>query len=577
MTPDAVQDIDEEGEDIDYDALYGGEDISDELMYKSPELQRSYLKIFGDLFKQGAKETLIGLGGTYGDLAELAGLKVPGKRRDVEVLEENADSDQPYSLQDIYALSADDELSGVQPPTSGDLRKFNEMIGGPGEPETPQGAYAARAGRLYGSGLPFGQLNPVPAVAAGVAGQAVEDIGGGPLAQTAAEIATLLLTSGKSSLVGSAKKDVKNKINALRDLGYPEEDITLAINNASKGRVAGIKATKGAATEEAFENFAKHSDEIVSDILSAQIPGIEKGIENVHKAASDAYGQVAKQASNIIIKDAKPFTDSVNSVTKQLKNTLGKNPEAQQFLKRLSQAAKDAQKNPTAEKFMNFYKELNSMGNWMGRSYKDKLISQLKNGIKDTFKAEGKAGKELAKNFEDVNAGIQKAYRAEEVHNLIQKASSAEGIDYKKLYKSLSNEENFSLLQNTLGNRQAKNLKFISKTGKEIGDFDKAWKSTNLLKGGAVADTARSLGAAYYLYKGDWEGLALVLATKGGSMAAKKLAEKSLTSPRFQNIIIRGLNAIKSSSPKALRSANEAMQKFLDDEEIGIDLEGEEI
>ena len=570
----AIQDeqagIEEEGEDIDYDALYGGLDLDIAQEPKSPELKNSYSKIFKDVAKQGAKETLIGLGGTWGDLAELAGLnksndtKTQQEFSQLDVLEKGGKLTQ-NELQD---LGEDTEVPReFRLPTSENLRGVNEAIGGPGEAETPQGKYAGRAGKIYGSGLAFGQVNPVPAVAAGVAGQGVEDLGGGPLAQAATEIATLLLTQGRSgkNLVSSAKKEVQDKITKLRTLGYTEEDITLAINSASKGKKGGVSASKGASTEQAFENFAEHSNDMVSDILTAEIPGIERGIGNVHQMASDAYGQVAREASNITIANSTPFLRASQNVVNELQKNLGRNPEAQSFIQRISEAAIHSTQYPTAESFMNFYKELNGMGNWLGRSQKDRLITQVKDGIKETFRSEGKQGRELAQKFEEVNTGIRKAYRAEEVHDLVQKTATQDGIDFNKLNKVFDKQDNVHLFEEVLGTKQSQNLNTIAKTGKEIKDFDKAWKVVN--------QSDHSMLGAYYLFKGDWAGLAKMTGSKILGSGAKKLAEKSLTDPKFQNLLIRGLHAIQKGSVKSFSSVNSSMKKYLDDEGIEINLD----
>lgn len=575
--------IEEEAQDIDYDALYGGVDIDIENPDEEVKPKKEFTKAqqIKDYAKQFAKETLIGVGGTWGDLAELAGVapkqtKIDEAKntRDFETLDRiNAPGNKP-TWEDIISLESDDAPPSFTLPTSEMLRDANDFIGGPGEAETTAGKHGARSGKLYGAGLAFGQVNPVPAVLAGSAGQIVEDEGYGPLAQTAAEIATLLLTQGKGSsktLVGSAKKEVQDKINSLRKLGYTEEDITLAINSASKGKKGPVKASKGTKTEKAFENFAEHSDAMVSDILSSQIPGIDQGIGRVHQMASDAYGQVAQQASKLTIKDPSPFINSATGVVRELRRNLGRNPEAEAFITRLADAVFDSVNSPSAENFMNFYKELNKAGNWMERSQKDRLLTQVKNGIKDTFRAEGKAGRQLAADFEEANAGIRKAYQAEDLMDIVQKTATQDGIDYKKLNKVFDKPDNVHLFEEVLGASQTRNLELIAKTGKEIKDFDKAWKATTSFTGNNIADMVRGGGAAYYLYKGDMKGLAAVLATKGASQAARKIAEKSLTDPRLQNIMVRGLHALKNESPKSLKSANEALKKYFDEEGIDVD------
>lgn len=572
---------DEVQDDIDYDAIYGGLDVEGLNIPKSKDLKDSYTAIFKDVAKQGIKQTLIGAGGAYGDIFDLIGSnnQSPGEKSkneaEYDTLERIRNSDKPPSFSDIYSLSdTDDDIAPrySRLPTSEDLTNINDKSGGPGEAETTAGKYAGRAGKLVGAGLAFGQVNPLPGIVGGLAGQTVEQVGGGPLLQTAAEIVGMLTTptGGLKKLLTSNKKEIAQKIKDLRDLGYAEEDITLAINSAYKNSSKANIASKGQKTEEAFENFAHNSDRMISDILIAEIPGIEKGIKNVHEIASDFYGQVAKEGSQLTITNSKPFLDASKKVVDQLQNTLGKNPEAQAFVKRITEAAIDATQYPSAEKMMNFYKELNGMGNWIGRSQKDNLISKLKEGIKDTFRSEGKAGKEFATKFEEANKGIQKAYKAQDAHDLIEKAYTQQGFDYKKLNKSFDKHENIQLLTEVLGPEQAKNVRMISKVGSEVRDFDKAWKTANSFKIGTAGDVIRGGAAMYYLYKGDWEGLAHIAATKIGTTAIRKLAEKSLTDPKYQNLLIKGLHAVKVESPKLMKSAQEGMKRYLMQE--GIDL-----
>lgn len=575
--------MDEVGEDIDYDSVYGGLDVQGINIPKSKKLKDSYADIFKDVAKQGIKETLIGAGGAYGDLLDLIGLQskeqLPGEKAknsaQFDILEKMNKPGYKPSAGELLALSDDDDIAPrfSRLSSSEDLTNLNDIVGGPGEAETKAGKYAGRAGRSVGAGLAFGQLNPLPGVIGGIAGQATEDLGGGPLMQAAAEIAAMVATpgGGLKKLLTSNKKEIGQKIADLRKLGYTEEDITLAINSAHKNGKRAKIASRGSKTEEAFENFAENSDRIIGDILSAEIPGIEKGIKNVHDVASEFYGQVAKEGSQLTITNSKPFLDASKRVVDHLQNTLGKNPDAQSFIKRISEAAIDATQYPSAEKMMNFYKELNSMGNWLGRSQKDRLITQLKDGIKDTFRSEGKAGREFANKFEEANKGIQKAYKAQDVHDMIQKVTTQDGIDYKRLNKAFNKEENAQLLVDTLGPEQAKNVRMISKVGSEVKDFDKSWKAANAFKPGSPGNIIRGAAAMYYLYKGDWEGLAKVAATKIGSTALRKLAEKSLTDPKYQNLLIKGLHAVKVESPKLLKSAEHGMKQYL--MEQGIDLD----
>lgn len=538
-----------------------------------PEREFSQGERNKDYIKQAVKETVIGAGGTYGDLRKLATGSKPDKIE--EKIRQKFKDDPNYepSIAETYALGENENISGIFPTSKG-LRKINEALGGPGEPETVEGRYGKRQGNLYGSGLAFGQVNPLPAYIAGAAGQTVEEAGGGPILQIASEIATLLLTQGKGGVknaLDSSRKEVQQKVDSLRQLGYTDEQITLAINSASKGKKGGIRASKGPKTEKAFEDFAEHSDQMVNNILEKGIAGFENGPKHVHELASDAYGKVVDEASKLNIKNLDPFFETMHKTVNDIKKAVGHNPAAKDFIKEVTDHTLDIISNPTAENMIDFFKRLNGLGKWVGRNQKDRIISNAKEAIKDTFKQEGKEGKALADKFEKVNSGVQKAFKAEEIHKLIQKASTQDGIDFNKFHKIFDKKSNVQLFEDLLGPQQTKNLQQISKVGKEIKDFDKAWKATNLLKGSGALDIARGGAGLYYLWKGDIEGLAYVLAAKGVGVGAKKLSEKLLTDPKFQNLYVRGLHAIKNESPKAFASVNVQMKKYLNDQDIDMD------
>ena len=572
-----------EGEEIDEFAKVRPREDEIEAAKRSKNKQKkefTALETAADVGKQGAKEFLIGVGGTWGDLAELAGVggETEGQKnrnkQDFETLERINQPGYKPSFQDIASLG-EEEIGAPQGqlPTSKKLREVNEAIGGPGKAETPAGRYTGRTANIYGSGVALGQVNPLPAVVAGVAGQSAEELGAGPLGQAAAEIAALILTpgqAGKKILQSSVKKEVADKINNLRKQGYSEKDITLAINQASRGRKGGIKATKGEKTEKAFEDFAEHSDDIVNDILENGIQGYEKGSKHIHEIASDAYGQVMKEATTLGIKKLDPFFDSMDATMKEIRRSIGHNPEAKNFMIELTEHTLDIIDNPTMDNIIDFYKRLGALGKWVGRNQKDRILTNVKESIKDTMKSEGKAGRELAAKFEKVNEGISKAYKAEDIIGIMDKATTQQGIDYNKLNKAFDNKDNLQLFQEVLGKKATDNLQMIAKTGKEVKNFDKSWKATNALLGNRTADIARGTSALYFIYKGDMEGLGAVLATKGVGAGSRKIAEEFLTNPRFQNLIIRGLYGLKEESPRAFQSANEAIKEYWEERGIKI-------
>jgi hypothetical protein len=518
-----------------------------------------------EIRQQIPKGILIGAGGAYGNLLELVGLKNRPEINEEDLTEAERNPEAQYFSDE----SLTPKTGGF--PTSKDLTEANDLLGGPGKPKTPEGKAAERTSLIYGGGLPFLQFNPAPAILAGTAGQIAEEAGGGPLVQGAAEIVTLLLTQGRNarpvSSVNQAKQDI---ITGLRDLGYSEKEITLAINAQYANAFTKAIATKGVKTEEAFEQFATHSEDMVNNILRSEVPGIEKGSQKVHELASDAYGQVVQQAANIPIKNTDKFFDAMHDTVNEVKKVLGHNKDAKNFIIELTEDTLEVINNPNAETMINFYKRLNSLGKWVGRVQKDRILTKVKNSIKDTFKSEGKAGQQLAEDFERVNAGVQKAFKAEDVNNLIQKTKSQDGMDFKKLYKVFDDPENVKLFEEVLGPKQAKNIQTIARTGKEIKNFDTSWKVVNSVSG--KVNVAFASLAGYQVINGDFEGLAKTIAVKGGTKLVGKLAEKSLTDPNYQNIMIKILHAIKNESPRTFRSSYEALDKYLKDEGIEIDL-----
>ena len=544
---------------------------------------------YKDVAQQSAVGGTSGLLGSYGNIADLIGVNPeqgyinPGEKTqyglESDILNKMKQPGYKPSVSDIYALSDEDITPRFSRlPTSKDISQTIEELGGPGESTTPEGSVARRASEIYGGGLSLGVGGVVPALAAGGAGEATKALGGGPLAQAAAEIVTMLATQGRSasSALTSNNPAVKAEIDALRKLGYADKDITLAINaqKAGSNRVKGAKATS--ASEKAFEETLGKSEGLFNEVLESSFPGYEKGTEHLHQVASDAYGQVARDSKNVVIHNPTRFKNTIHNVTTRLKNTLGKNPEAEPFIKRLEEAYDVvAHGNHTGDSYINFYKELNKIGKWMNPKEKEILITHVKNGIKSSFRNSGAEGKVLADKFEQVNKGIQKAYQAEEVSDLISKSSTAEGIDWKKMLKSFDKQKTWDILETGLGKEQAKNLHKISKVGKDVGDFSKALGSKASGKVLDKSSTAiRNLSILWSIWSHNPKyatlGIAAKVGATGANAAYRRLQTRLLTDPKFQNIALRAMEAAKSGSDRALIRASQDFEKIAEEE--GFDL-----
>ncbi len=576
-------------EQKDDDEIYGGLEVGE---YQRPKSIQSKFDAFKERALEGGKEVVgqiaknvtAGALGGYGDLASLIGINpaegyiTPGEKARYEsesnILEKMQKPGYKPSFTDLYGLSSDDDIAPQlsRLPQTGEIKEKIEDLGGPGSPIFPEGEVAQRASQIYGNGLAFGMVNPVPALAGGTAGETAKFLGAGPIGQTVAEIAAMLATQGRSNPLTSTNPAIRSRIESLRKAGYNDQDITLAINAAKSGsnRVKGAKATS--ASENAFEGTLAKSEGLFQDVLSDVFPGIEKGVPHLHQVARDAYGQVARGARNLRIKDPSRFQKTADNVVKRLKNTLGENTEAAPFIKRIEDAATAAHGNPTADTFINFYQELNEMGKWVDPKNRERLITHVKDGIKSTFRNAGPEGKQLANQFEEVNRGVQRAYQAEAVTDLLGQAFTVEGIDWNKTLKLFDKQKNWDVLEKGLGHTQTQNLRQIAKVGKDVGDFRKSLGT--LQKGGKLSgwiNTAKGAGFVYALANGHYKSAALLAGGHLSKEAYSRLQTRLLTDPKFQNVFLRTLNAIKTSSPQALQRSSNALRDIAQEEGIDVD------
>jgi hypothetical protein len=576
-------------DEIDNDDIYGGVPVGEyerpkHLKNKFQKLKTHFLESAKEAVGQTVKGVTAGSLGAYGDIANLFGVNppeeyiTPGEQAkytsESDILEKMQKPGYKPSYNDIYGLSHEEDIAPQfsRLPQTQELKNNIEDIGGPGSPLTTAGEFADRASTIYGQNLAFKFKNPKPAIAAGAAGQTAKELGGGPLVQATAEIAAILATQGKSNPLNSKDPVIQARVNALRNLGYTDKEITIAVNahKAGSNQVKKAKATE--ASEQAFNETLGKSEALFGEILSDVFPGIEHGVEHIHQVARDAYGQVARSGRNVTITNPTRFQRTVNNVIGRLRNTLGENPEAAPFIERLEGAAAAMAENPNAERMINFYQELNRLGKWVDPKYRERLITHVKNGIKSTFRNSGPEGRQLAERFEEVNHGVQRAYQAEAVNNLLSQAATVEGIDWNKMLKLFDKRKNWDILEEGLGHTQTSNLREIAKVAKDTGDFQKSLGS--LQKGGKLSgwvNTAKGAGFIYAIANGHYKTAALIAGSHISKEALSRLQTRLLTDPKFQNIIIRTFDAVKKGSPQSLQKAANSFQQIAEDEGIDLD------
>ncbi len=215
--------------------------VEDESERKENLSSSDYAK---DIGIQGSKGLISGIG-SYGDILDLLGIQskeiLPGEEakrgREFEVLEKLKNKEVP-SVGELEELTDDDVLPRYSRlATSHDVSEFAHELGTP-RAKSAAGRYAERIGRLTGTSLVTGGVGLKAPVAAGLAGQFLEENGYPPWAQAAAEILISLRMAPKSTKnITSKSPEVEETISNLRKAGYSEKDITLAKNSLEERKL----------------------------------------------------------------------------------------------------------------------------------------------------------------------------------------------------------------------------------------------------------------------------------------------------------------------------------------------------
>lgn len=529
-----------------------------------------YLKtVAKDVPLQGGKGFAKGFGGAYGNIASLTGMNAPEspvedelrneQQRSLEVLNDPNASFMERLMANMSVTEDDDYMRRYAPlPTSTDIGELIDPY--IGEAETGPGRFSERIGQFAGGSAAFGSIDPKSALIAGGAGQTAEEMGLGPGAQLVAEIVALIAAGTIKGKAGSISKETQAKIDQLRKMGYTEKEITTAINAGKKTSIwKNSKATNR--SEQILEDIGTKSKELVEDVLEHSYPGIkEGGIESVHSAASKVFSETVEAGKKIPFKNPTKFVDKAKEVLKAFKEDISPLPGSQEaaIVKELNNSIKKLSKgNQTADTAINIQKRLYQLGKYSSPGAREKLIGELQNSLKASL---GEESPEYLKMVEKANKGWRDYTNARKVSNLIEKTVDAEGgMNFGKMKTMVDNPRNRKVLEQALGPKQADNLYQIAKIGKDVGNVAKKFGK---IDGNLLYQTSRMAALGYGLYEQNW----YIVAGAIGTEAAQRLATRSLTDPKYQGLVIKGLNAIKSESPKMLQRATTAMEKYLSEE-----------
>lgn len=517
--------------------------------------------------KHGGAGFLEGLGGTLGSLLQMAGLQSPDiseaeRARYIREFE--------ASPRELAALSEADEPLGYfsRLPTTPEVSQLLQKAG-VGAPTGFLPKLARRAGQFAGGGATFGSPALAASTAAGAVGQGLEEAGAPPWAQTAGELITFLKTGNPARPVTSRSPEVAKRLKEAKRLGATEEEITLLKNGLEERGLLKKTATETGTAAEKFKTALSNTEANIENVLAEALPGYEAGsTSGVKKAAAELFDVLGENAATVKIKDTTPLIGAIKNSVNNLSRTLSLDPktkEAVTFLNDAVDKLKNVGDGIPADFFTNWYKKLNGIGQWVSPKEKEVILSKVKNAIKDTLKQEGPAGSKLAADLEDANKSWMRYLAADDAVDLIKKSSTEEGINWAKLSKSLSDKDNLETLRKGIGKEPASNLKQLADNGKDIKEL---WKDVVGGKGKEAVMNTKGKALAYAFLTASPGAIVGALKAIGLTSASQQLATKLLTDPKYQNLTLKLMKAVKEKSPVIVHRLTEELERNVRNEEL---------
>lgn len=521
------------------------------LLDEEPEKKESESGVLSnvkEIVPQAATGFGIGALGTYGDILNLFGLQakkpLPGEQakrsREFNVLEK-IEKGQVPSYGELLELSDEDGYSRLA--SSADVEQLGKELGLISEPKTPSGRYARRIGSLAGSqAVTFGTGLKAP-IAAGVAGQTLEEAGAPKWAQAAAEIVAFLKASPKTTVpITSESPQVKNVINNLRKAGFSEEDITLAKNALEDRKILKSFAKLTGKAEESISNAVKNSEDLFAQQIKKGLPGYAKGgISYLENQAENVYKTMERAAEAVKIKDPSPLKSSLEkSIAYLEKRAVG--ADQKKTIDYLKDALSKVDKADSAAFFTDLYRGLNKEGKWLAPSQKEHVLRETKDAIMQTFSKDSPQAAKFGKYFEKTNEAWKKWINVQDAMETLDKAKTLDGLDWKKVGKILKDPEKFSTIEKGIGSQQAKNLKSISEG---VDSFKLLEKQLSKSKNPEVLKSLKFIEGVRGFLSGDFSVLTFLI----GKDLASSFATKILTNKEYQNSLNKIISSVNEGLP----------------------------
>lgn len=446
----------------------------------------------------------------------------------------------------------------VNLPTSSDLTSFmNKATGGYLEPQTEAERFAdevvsdaATLAIPFGGGKIKALQSVATSIGANLAKKGVEKLGGGAKTQEAAKlggfIAGGLVSTSKGAKAIANTTEGAKIASGLRNLGHNETAIQTAVNATEKEGSLLYNWVKGTTkSKEAAEGAKLGLQNLFDKTLSSSLSGIED-----LGAMEARAGALFEAIPNVKITNPKPFIKTADSIVSDLKNTLANTPDEVSIIKMIEDSVVSASENPNSEAFINFYQSLNRAGKWLKPKMRERIFTEMKDSIKQSFADSGKEGQSLVKQFERANQGWVEVNKARETSKILEKAISEEGVDFKKMNNIFNNNKSANILSKNLGKNNVKMLKDISKRGNDVVKLTKRLETPSFadqlskygLAGGLVTSIAKMNPSAFLSAIG-------VTVTKE---ASQRLAGKMLTDPNFQRLTLKTLKNAGTASAREL-------------------------
>jgi hypothetical protein len=506
--------------------------------------------------KEVAKEALLspfaGLLGAYGNVGSLIERATGMEREPLTPGQQaiaKAESEAPEEL--LPWLQGEDlapQFGSL--PTTQNLR---EMFGFQ-EPQTVGGRYTKRLGESLGGQAAFGMVSPLDLAKGGlasVAGQTTEELGGGPIAQSLAE----LLTFASPDIAANLSKLAKKEVTAPSGLVLPK---VVEREGKEFGKMKPIATAK--TIQKAEESLANQSEKLIHEIKSTEIPiskAVEQGID-VDARNSAMLNKVTKLAEKIPNPlESKEISDYLNNYRNEILKVPKPSSEKEAILKEIDEFLKhyDTSQGGTrfypAKTLIDQFRDINKD---MSKIYETNLVfgkrpetikfyEGLKDSIEKTF--ENQAPKEFSDLFKFSNKQYSEARKLENFEKLMEQLETDGSLDIKKLSKFMKNERKSRGLKRQIGEDAYQRMQSIG------SDLEKAQKNLKLIEKVGTSDVVKSMivGGALKLL-----GIPLVLPYKVSKGAVQFARGYMLTSPQGTRDVKNFLRASRSGNIKAIEN-----------------------